>query len=223
MKKKKFTYRFSTAYTKYFLLVTALFISPLVCADKVSGCLKGHLNTPECRRMIVNYWQHSPVIERIAIQEGVEPELLKALIAYESRYNHRAVSQVRAIGLTQVMPRTAEGMGIHPAQLYIPAVSIRTGARYLRQMFHVFGRLDLALAAYNAGPSRVRNAGRKIPSILETQDYVHNVTSLYIEFKRKTASVDTANRNMAAVSDKTTVRPAGYANSAYQSYTSNFN
>ena len=61
-------------------------------ADMVTDCLRGHQKTASCHRMIVNYWQHAPAIERIARQEGVEPELLKALIAYESRYNHQAVS-----------------------------------------------------------------------------------------------------------------------------------
>ncbi|WP_198344799.1 lytic transglycosylase domain-containing protein [Neisseria chenwenguii] len=224
MKNKKFTC------TKYFILLTTLFISPLTHADKISGCLKGYINTPECRRMIANYWQHAPSIERIAVQEGVEPELLKALIAYESSYNHRAVSRVQATGLTQVMPGTARGMGVHPDKLYIPTVSIRAGARYLRQMFRDFGRLDLALAAYNAGPGRVRKAGRKVPNIKETQNYVRNVSALYTEFKRKTAYANNTGRNnIAAVSGKNTspssgTQPAKYsANSAYQSHTSNVN
>ena len=70
-------------------------INPFAFADKVSDCLKGHLNTPECRRMIANYWAHHQTIERIARQEGVEPALLKALIAYESHYNHKAVRRNR--------------------------------------------------------------------------------------------------------------------------------
>ena len=86
------------------------------------------------------------------------------------------------------MPTTALGMHVHPSSLFIPEVSIRTGARYLRQMYNQFGRLDLALAAYNAGPRRVSRAGNRVPRIAETQHYVRNVTALYVEFKRKAAS-----------------------------------
>ncbi|MDU1346843.1 MAG: lytic transglycosylase domain-containing protein [Eikenella corrodens] len=207
-----------------------LFISYPALSDGVSNCLKGFSNTPDCRRMIANYWQHAPAIERIARQEGVEPELLKALIAYESRYNHQAVSPAQASGLTQVMPTTALGMHVHPSSLFIPEVSIRTGARYLRQMYNQFGRLDLALAAYNAGPRRVSRAGNRVPRIAETQHYVRNVTALYVEFKRKAAS-SAANHVIPHVSANLRVAQVGKprysqtksetGSSVYQSHTSN--
>lgn len=212
----------------FWLTLLLLFISPTTLSDGVSDCLKGRSNTPACRRMITNYWQHAPAIEHIARQEGVEPELLKAMIAYESRYNHQAVSPVKASGLTQIMPTTALGMRVHPSQLFIPEVSIRTGARYLRQMYNQFGRLDLALAAYNAGPRRVRQAGNRVPNIVETQHYVRNVTALYIEFKRKTPS---SNHTTSHITDGLSIvqaesqRPRRIKpnadGDAYQSHTSN--
>lgn len=165
-------------------------------ADKVSDCLKGRSKSAACRTMIANYWAHHQTIERIARQEGVEPALLKALIAYESHYNHKAVSPKQASGLTQVMPTTARGLNIDPAKLFVPEVSVRTGARYLRRMFGQFGRTDLALAAYNAGPGRVIKAGYRVPPIAETQNYVSNVSALFREFKNRERNNPTANRTV---------------------------
>lgn len=152
----------------------------------VEGCLKGIRKTKGCYTMIANYWKHAPVIERAACSEGADPRLMKALIAYESTYDHRAVSSVNATGLTQVMPATAKGeYGLSRAHLYHPETSVRAGARYLGKMYRQFGRLDLALAAYNAGPGRVKQAGNRIPNISETKAYVRNVSALYAAFKQK--------------------------------------
>ena len=154
--------------------------------EAVEGCLKGTRQTKACYTMIANYWKHAPVIERAACMEGVDPRLMKSLIAYESTYNHRAVSRVNATGLTQVMPATAKGeYGLSRQHLYHPETSVRAGARYLEKMYRQFGRLDLALAAYNAGPGRVKSAGNRIPNIRETKAYVNNVTALYSAFKQK--------------------------------------
>ena len=208
-------------------LILLFSVAPVLChADPVTDCLRGNNKTASCHKMIVNYWRHNSVIEQVARQEGLEPELLKALIAYESAYNHRAVSPVRASGLTQVMPTTALGMRVHPSRLFIPEVSVRTGARYLRQMYNKFGRLDLALAAYNAGPRRVIRAGNRIPKIAETQIYVRNITALYLEFKRKasTSHNRTSYPHPSAThrrkeAENTHIGQTG--NSAYQSHTSN--
>ena len=157
--------------------------------ELVEGCLKGTRQTQACYTMIANYWKHAPAIERAACQEGADPRLMKALIAYESTYNNRAVSPVSATGLTQVMPATAMGeYGLSRANLYHPETSVRAGSRYLGKMYKQFGRLDLALAAYNAGPGRVKKAGNRVPNIRETQVYVRNVMSLYAAFKEKDPS-----------------------------------
>lgn len=176
------------------LLLLSAFPFQAASADHVSDCLKGRSKSNTCQTMIANYWAHHQTIERIARQEGVEPALLKALIAYESNYNHKAVSPKQASGLTQVMPTTARGLNIDPAKLFVPEVSVRTGARYLRRMFDQFGRTDLALAAYNAGPGRVIKAGYRVPPIAETQNYVSNVSALFREFKNRERNNPTANR-----------------------------
>lgn len=154
--------------------------------DQVTACLQGRLKNRGCYTMIANYWKHVPTIERAACSEGVDPRLMKSLIAYESRYKSSAVSPVQATGLTQVMPATARGeFGLSRDHLYHPEISVRAGARYLTKMYRQFGRLDLALAAYNAGPGRVKGAGNRVPTIRETQDYVRNITALYAVFKEK--------------------------------------
>lgn len=170
--------------------VTAALLLPALAEagqrERVEGCLKGRKQTKSCHVMLANYWRHEPVIERGACLEGVDPRLMKSLIAYESMYHNKAVSPVSATGLTQVMPATAMSeFGLNRNHLYHPETSVRAGARYLSKMYRQFGRLDLALAAYNAGPGRVKQAGNRVPNIQETRAYVYNVTALYTAFKQK--------------------------------------
>ena len=122
---------------------------------------------------------------------NVDYELLKALIATESGFDARAVSPKGAVGLMQVMPATAQRWGVaadkkNPIErkLTDPGVNIRTGTKYLRYLIDMFpGRLDLALAAYNAGEGAVMRAGKRIPNYRETQNYVKTVMQLYSMLK----------------------------------------
>lgn len=114
-------------------------------------------------------------IERAAERNGIEPELLAALVWAESNFRPEVVSHAGAIGLAQLMPGTARGLGVNP---YNPAENLDGGARYLRYQLNTFGSVELALAAYNAGPTRVRQAGG-IPNIRETQLYVPKVLGYY--------------------------------------------
>jgi len=121
----------------------------------------------------------------------VDYELLKALIATESGFDPQAVSPKGAIGLMQVMPATAQRWGVTAdtkatveKKLADPAVNIRAGTKYLRYLIDLFpGRLDLALAAYNAGEGAVMRAGNRIPNYKETQNYVKTVMQLYSMLK----------------------------------------
>lgn len=113
--------------------------------------------------------QYSAMFQEAAAQAGLSPSLLAALVWQESRWNAAAVSPKGAIGLTQLMPATASGLGVNPRD---PAANLLGGARYLRQLLDQFdGDLERALAAYNAGPERVRRANG-IPQIRETRQYV---------------------------------------------------
>jgi hypothetical protein len=121
----------------------------------------------------------------------IDYELLQALIATESGFDALAVSPKGAIGLMQVMPATAARYGVAgdkktsvEKKLSDPRTNIKTGTRYLRDLINLFpGRLDLALAAYNAGEGAVQRAGNKIPNYKETQNYVKTVMQLYALLK----------------------------------------
>ncbi len=137
------------------------------------------------------YRQSQPLLREASRTHGIDYELLKALIVAESGFDARAVSPKGAIGLMQVMPATAERWGVRgdartpiEKKLTDPQVNVRTGARYLRHLMELFpGRLDLALAAYNAGEGAVQRAGHRIPPYRETQNYVKTVMQLYAMLK----------------------------------------
>lgn len=105
---------------------------------------------------------------------GVDPRLLAALVWAESGFRPDAVSSAGAVGLTQLLPTTAAMLGVDP---YDPAENLLGGARYLRRQLDTFGALELALAAYNAGPGAVVAHGG-IPPYPETQFYVLRVLRL---------------------------------------------
>ena len=108
---------------------------------------------------------------RIAKQHGIPTKLFLQLVKMESGWRPDAVSPAGAIGYTQLMPATARGLGVNP---HDPIQNLEGGARYLRQQFDKFGRWDLALAAYNAGPGAVQRYGG-VPPYRETQRYVKNI------------------------------------------------
>jgi len=116
--------------------------------------------------------QFAAALTQAAVSANVSPTLLAALVWQESRWNPQALSPKGAIGLAQLMPGTARYLGVDPTN---PASNLAGGARYLRQLLDQFdGNVEKALAAYNAGPGRVRSAGG-IPAIAETQNYVTSI------------------------------------------------
>ena len=111
----------------------------------------------------------------------IESSLLKAVITVESNWNSKAVSHAGAMGLMQLMPTTANDMNV--TNPFNPEDNIDGGAKYLRYLLDKFnGNLSYALAAYNAGPTRVKRH-RGIPPIKETQQYVKRVLSMYNDEK----------------------------------------
>lgn len=121
---------------------------------------------PRDRDMIAPMLQHS------ANRAGVAAELVEAVAWAESRFDPAAISRRGAIGVMQLMPETAQEMGVDPLDT---AQNIDGGARYLRKMIDAFGGdVNLALAAYNAGAATVRAHGG-IPPYRETQAYVDAV------------------------------------------------
>ncbi|MCW2339188.1 soluble lytic murein transglycosylase-like protein [Sphingobium sp. B2D3A] len=112
-----------------------------------------------------------PVVHDIACRSGLPVGLMDALIIQESGYNHSAISKKGAFGLGQLMPDTARQLGVNSFDL---RDNLRGAAAYLKQQLDSFGQVHLALAAYNAGPGRVRKK-REIPNIEETQIYVRRI------------------------------------------------
>jgi soluble lytic murein transglycosylase-like protein len=117
------------------------------------------------------------LITKIAIETGLDPKLLHALVIIESAYNTRAVSPVGARGLTQLMPGTAAELGVR--DVFNTEQNLRAGARYLAIQIGRFSDIRLALAAYNAGPNRVARLGR-VPDSTETQNYVRDGIDCYL-------------------------------------------
>ena len=112
----------------------------------------------------------------IAKQEGIQPELLIAVVWVESRFCPDAISPAGAIGLGQLMPATASDLKVNP---YKTEDNLRGSVRYLIQQFKEFQNWELALAAYNAGPQRVIDASG-IPKISETRGHISKVTKIYL-------------------------------------------
>lgn len=111
---------------------------------------------------------YAGALKRIALRTGLSPALLEALVWEESRWNAKAISPKGAVGLSQLMPKTAEELGVDPTD---PLANLRGGARYLKMQLDRFGDLELALAAYCAGPEKVI-AADGVPPIAEVRSYI---------------------------------------------------
>jgi hypothetical protein len=137
---------------------------------------------------------------------NVDFELLQALIATESGFDTNAVSPKGAVGLMQLMPPTAQRYGVRgddktpiEKKLTDPKTNIKAGTRYLRDLINMFpGKLELALAAYNAGEGAVQRYGNKIPPFKETQNYVVTVMQIYNQLKPPAAIVQRQQQNQPA-------------------------
>lgn len=114
------------------------------------------------------------LIREKAQKYGIPFDLFYRMIEVESGFNPKAVSPAGAMGLGQLMPGTARALGVKDP--FDPEQNLEGAAKYLRQQYDRFGRWDLALAAYNAGPGNVRKYGG-IPPFKETQRYVSLILS----------------------------------------------
>ena len=114
-------------------------------------------------------------IDTAARNAGIDPRLFAALVWAESGFRQDAVSPVGAIGLAQLMPGTAAGLGVDP---WVPEENLDGGARYLAMRINQTGSVELGLAAYNAGIGAVNRYGG-IPPFAETQIYVIRVLDYY--------------------------------------------
>ena len=125
--------------------------------------------------------EFEPIINSCALQYGVDKSLVKAVIQAESGYNPNALSRKGAAGLMQLMPKTAQGLKV--SNSFDPSENIRGGVRYLKFLLDTFkGDEALALAAYNAGLSKVSQYGG-VPPYEETRNYVGKVLSYRKSFQ----------------------------------------
>ncbi len=118
------------------------------------------------------------LIDRTAQKYGIDEKLVRALVKQESGFNPNAKSHAGALGLMQLMPSTAEGLGVkNPLD---PVQNVEGGVKYLKSMLDRFnGNTILALAAYNAGPNAVKKYNG-VPPYKETQNYVRSILSQYL-------------------------------------------
>ena len=131
----------------------------------------------------------SPIVQRAAVANALDPDLLHAVIAAESGYAPAAVSRKGALGLMQLMPATARDYGVtNPIDV---DQNVSAGAAHLRSLLDQFDQnVELALAAYNAGAAAVIRHGRTVPPFVETMAYVPRVLRYLAQLKRVSAWSD---------------------------------
>ena len=132
-----------------------------------------------------------PIILKAATRHQIDPALIKAIIMAESGYKIKAISKRGAKGLMQLMPETAEALGV--TDVFNPKENISGGVRYFKQLVNQFdGNIKLALAAYNAGSKKVRHYNG-IPPYKTTQYYIKKVFEYYNQYKNQmTDEIDKA-------------------------------
>ena len=126
---------------------------------------------------------YNPIIIDAADRYSIDPALIKAIIMAESSYNPAAISKKGAIGLMQLMPATADELGVEDS--FNPVHNINGGVRYLKELLNQFeGDQQLAVAAYNAGSKKVKRY-QGIPPYRATRYYVQKVFEYYRYYKRQ--------------------------------------
>ena len=121
------------------------------------------------------------IIRAAADRYGMDADLIHCVVAVESNFNAKAVSPKKASGLMQLLPQTAKQYGVK--NIFDPEENVNAGTRYLKELLGKYHDLTLALAAYNAGPERVDQYGRRVPPYLETMKYVQRIAKSYAKVK----------------------------------------
>ena len=151
-------------------------LSPILSLASVSGLESPYENPAVSNKPQATSQNFEPVVEEAATKHGVDPKLVKAVIAAESGGNSRAVSPAGAQGLMQLMPSTAAELGVKDP--FDPVQNIMAGTRYLRQLVDRYhGNTRLALAAYNWGMGNLEKRPESLPR--ETRAYIARVEKTY--------------------------------------------
>lgn len=151
--------------------------------------------------------RYSIMINDAARRTSLDPALVHAVIAVESGYNPDALSPKGAVGLMQVLPATASRYGVSDPGSS-PEANLRAGTRYLSYLMGLFeSRIELVLAAYNAGENAVLRYGHRIPPFRETQRYVPAVLARYTEWREPEPPVSNAPHSILYMPG-TTLKPS---------------
>jgi hypothetical protein len=126
------------------------------------------------------------IIRAAADRYGMDADLIHCVVAVESNFDPKVVSPKKASGLMQLLPQTAAHFGVK--NIFDPEENVNAGTRYLKELMGRYHNLTLALAAYNAGPERVDQHGRRVPPFLETMKYVQRITKSYAKIKTELAA-----------------------------------
>jgi len=142
---------------------------------EVHGASTVRATTPLLRTAVSRSAPYESAINEHARRLGVAADLVRAVIQVESAFNPKAVSDKGAMGLMQLMPATARELGV--TDPFNPEQNIRGGVTYLKQLLTRYDqKVELALAAYNAGIGNVEKHGNTVPPFKETQNYVNKIT-----------------------------------------------
>jgi soluble lytic murein transglycosylase-like protein len=153
----------------------ALFSSEINSAVVQAPSTNQNYDKTEINKIASSDWEKE--LPDIANEYGIKPSLLKAIVLAESNGNPNAVSPDGALGLGQLMPATARGLGVdNPLD---PIENLRGTAKYLSSLLKTFKSVDLALAAYNAGPGSVERYNG-VPPYSETINYIRRVKNLMV-------------------------------------------
>lgn len=136
------------------------------------------------------------LISAAAKRYSVDADLITSVIAAESNFDPKAISRRNARGLMQLLPATANHLGVK--NIFDPQENIDAGTHYLSDLLVLYKNdLALALAAYNAGPDRVQRYGQRVPPFAETISYVRRVKKTYNQRKSSSSPAKTAPRGTA--------------------------
>lgn len=139
-------------------------------------------------------------IVKHSIEMGVDPAIALSIARAESGFRHEARSAHGAVGVFQLMPSTAKRMGLNAYSLND---NIKGGIMYYKNMYKMFGSMELALAAYNAGPGNVKRYNNKVPPYAETKRFIAKIMT---DYNRLKANPDPAMTNAV---NKPAVAPQG--------------
>ena len=153
--------------------------------DQIINNTRDILQNTDFRSIFRHKKEHlfHPIILQEADRHEIDPALVKAIIMAESGYNPNAISEKGAKGLMQLMPSTAQALGVE--DVFNPQQNISGGVRYFKKLVNRFdGDIKLALAAYNAGSKKVRHY-QGIPPYKSTHYYIEKVFKYYKLYKNQ--------------------------------------